>query len=96
MRRRAMAGSKRRRAARWVFLVLSGFAAAVVGLALVRHPIVGWPYGDAHKSDAPPALGVGLLVWPAVLVGVGIRRLCGGVSLAVEARRLRRGRRARR
>jgi uncharacterized membrane protein len=78
----------RRRVAYYLLAVL----ATAVGLALLRHPIPFWPYGAARKSDAPPILGVGLLVVPIVVAGVGFWRLWDAVSLDVEAWREQRRR----
>ena len=52
----------------------------------------GWAFGEAHRSDAPPVWGVGLLVLPVVLLGLAIWTL----ELDLEAWRERRRRRERR
>jgi hypothetical protein len=84
------------RVGHYVLTALMGVAALAIGLLFLVHPVAYWPYGAARGSDAPPAWGVGLLVFPVILVGLGVRRLWWALELDVEALRERRERRERR
>jgi hypothetical protein len=66
--------------------------AATVSLAALEHPLSGWDYGLAHKSPGPPLIGVGLLVVPLVVLGIGLRRFWQAMSLELAAQRLARTR----
>jgi hypothetical protein len=72
--------------------VLVGAVCGIVGLAFLRHPIVGWPYGAAHKSDVPPLWGVGLLAVPVVLLGVAVWKAWTRWAVEVQVRLSRRAR----
>jgi lysylphosphatidylglycerol synthetase-like protein (DUF2156 family) len=82
-----------RRIGSYALMALLGIAALAVGLLSLRHPIAGWAFGEAHKSDAPPVWGVDLLVVPVVLLGLVIWRALWTTELDLEARRERRRRR---
>jgi hypothetical protein len=70
-------------------VALSGVIAAAFGLVMLLHPIAGWPYGAPRRADVPPVIGVSVLVWPAVLVAVGVRKAWQWFTLEVEVRRRR-------
>lgn len=71
---------------------LCGVGALAIGVISLRHPIVGWAYGQARKSDAPPVWDVGLLLVPVVLLGIVARRAWWSVAVSREVRRERRRR----
>lgn len=66
-------------------LAILGVAALAVGLLSLWHPVAFWPFGVAHTSDAPPVFGVGILVFPVVLLGIAVRRIWWALSLDLEA-----------
>jgi hypothetical protein len=70
--------------------VLVGVVCAIVGLALLWHPIAGWPYGAPHRSDVPPILGVGVLAVPVILLGIAVWKVWDRVALEVQLRFSRR------
>lgn len=90
------ASAPAKRIGSYAFTALLGVAALAVGLLSLWHPIAGWAFGEAHRSDAPPVWGVGLLVLPVVLLGLGIWRAWWTLELDLEAWRERRRRRERR
>jgi hypothetical protein len=73
-----------------VATVVVGAVCFVVGLAFLSHPIVGWPYGAAHKSDLPPMWGIGLLAVPVVLLGIAVWKLWDRWAAEVQVRLSRR------
>jgi H+/Cl- antiporter ClcA len=73
-------------------VVVVGAVCGIFGLAFLRHPIVGWPYGAAHKSDLPPLWGVGLLAVPVVLLGVAVWKAWDRWAVEVQVRLSRRAR----
>jgi hypothetical protein len=88
-------GTRRlRRAAALAAIAVVGLVSLTAGLAFLKHPVAGWAYGIPHRSDEPPVLGLGLLVVPVVLVGVGIWRLWEVFAVDLEVVRQRRERRA--
>ena len=72
---------------------LLGVAALAIGLLSLLHPIAGWAFGEAHRSELPPVWGVGLLVLPVVLIGIAIWQAWWTVTIDIEAWRQRRRRR---
>lgn len=70
-----------------------GIVCAALGVAFLIHPVVGWPYGAAHKSDAPPIWGVGFLAVPIVLLGIGAWKVWERWAVEVQVRLSRRARR---
>ncbi len=61
--------------------------ALTIGLAFLHHPISGWSYGIPQRSEAAPVLGVGFIVVPVVVVGLGLRRIWYAGVVAIEVRR---------
>lgn len=78
--------------ATYLLVVLVGLLSLAIGLLCLGHPIVRWGAGIPRRSDAAPVLGVGLLVIPAVLVGLGIRRIWRSLAIDVAVVRQRRRR----
>lgn len=72
---------------------LLGVAALAIGVLSLLHPVSGWAFGEAHRSDAPPIWGVGFLTVPIVLVGIAIWQAWWTITIDIEAWRRRRRRR---
>jgi hypothetical protein len=89
----SLAPSSVRRIGSYALMALLGVASLAVGLLLLWHPVAGWAFGEAHRSDAPPVWGVGLLVVPVVLLGFVIWRAFWNLELDLETWRERRRRR---
>ncbi len=77
-----------------VLTVFLGVVAVAIGLFFLWHPIATWAFGVPRRSDAPPVLGVGILVVPVVLLGLAARRAWWAlmIDLAVWQERHRRHR----
>ena len=71
-------------------VVVVGAVCGIFGLAFLRHPVFGWPYGAAHKSDLPPLFGGALLAVPVVLLGVVVWKAWDRWAVEVQVRLSRR------
>jgi len=81
------------RAVTYMLLAIAGVLALAIGLLSLAHPFAAWFPGESRRSDLPPVLGVGLLVLPAMLVGMAVYRIGWTLELDIEAWRERRRRR---
>jgi hypothetical protein len=84
--------SRVRSAAQYMSLALVGLIALALGLLSLWHPIAHWFFGEAHRSELPPVMGVSLLVVPVVLIGLAMRRAWWDLLVDREAWRARRRR----
>ena len=90
MRRRR----RMRRATIYALAVALALVAAAIGLAYLKHPIAGLAFGVPRRSDAPPVVGVGFLLVPVVVVGLGLKLVWQTLSLRLEVLRQRGGERS--
>jgi hypothetical protein len=87
---RATVPGRIRKAAQFAGLALIGIIALAIGLLSLSHPIAHWFFGEAHRSELPPVMGVSLLVVPVVLIGLAVQRASWDLLIDREAWRARR------
>jgi ABC-type spermidine/putrescine transport system permease subunit II len=81
---------------RYVLIASAAAICGAIGIATLGHPLMGWDYGFAHKSASSPLLGVGLLVVPPTVAGIGLYRFYESIMLRRLTRPLGRGTSSRR